>query len=228
MDVLLLAIHPALIVAPVLLGTAAIGGGVWYFTRGKKRPLAPPRKPGELPPGPEPPGPTPIGELVDQYVGIYEDAAFHDTQSGDGIIRVVTRVLDGIDDGAGDDKNMRAALGTLINASQWNHDLISTPTTDDPYRDADGMGIHPSAWKPRHENMIGTMRAGFLPVRNIDAAGKKVGAGSSWATPWIPALNHDAVRNRAADPAILLAQPWPDGTPATEPPPALVDELRER
>lgn len=228
MDVLL-AIHPALIIAPVVLGTAGVGLGAWWFTRGKRRELPEPKTPGVLPPGPEPPpAPTPIGELVDAYVGVYEDGAFHEVQAGDGVIKLVTNVLNRIDPGAGGDKNMRAALGALVNASQWNRDLMAATTTDDPYRDDQNVGIHPHAFRPRHENMIGAMRSGYFPRRNIDAQGNKAGPGSSWAAPWIPALNHDAVRNRAADPAMLLAPPWEDGSPATEPPPELLDALQER
>lgn len=231
---LLLAIAPVIPVLAALSAVGLIGGFYWYTKRegAELDPLGPTPTPGVLPPpkpepnGPIEPPPPPASAVVDGLTGQYDDAAFHDTSSGDSINALVTKTLNNISPGEGNRPAMIGGLRRLLNRSQWNRDLYGEPMPNDAYN-FDGVAVN-RVFMPKHENAIAVMRSGFMPQRNIDQNGKRVGPSTAWGRPWVPALNHNAIQNGVSDPDIMLAPPWPDGTPATEPPPELFEILVSR
>lgn len=227
---LLLAIGP---VIPILVAVGAAGvlGVTYLLTRKRGDALPPandvpslPPKPGE-PDEPAPGDLPPTPAIVEGLVGNYEDSAFHEAKSGDSIARVVRKVLNGISSGKGNNVAMQAGLRRLMNRSTWNRTLYGEPM-DDPY-DYNGIATN-RMFQAKHEDAVGVMRAGFMPARNISASGKREGPATRWGDPWIPALNRNAIQLGVSDPDLMLAQPWEDGTPATEPPPQLFEALQER
>lgn len=226
-----------IVVPIVVIGATAVGGLIWYLSGDpgdKHLPSAPPPKglPGNDGPngnGPLKPGPEddPVDARIAGVIGVYDDAAFHETQDGDSANEVVTKVLNKIDPGAGNNPQMIGALRKLINQSFWNRALYSESQGAGPHA---FEGVHVVNFSlPKHENAIGVMKAGFFPKRQITAGGAPLpGSPRRWGDLWVPALNHQAVKDRVAAPAVLLAGPWPDGTPATEPPPDVFAALRDR
>jgi len=226
---------------PVLgaVAAASLLGGFWWYSKrddGELAPLGPPGVPPSLPPAPGPNDPNIPGRndenpnapsaVIDGLLGVYEDAAFHETQSGDSINRLVTKTLNAISPGAGNKPAMISGLRKLLNRSKWNRDLYGEPMGSDNYA-FEGVAIN-RVFMPKHEDASAVMKSGFFPKRNTSLQGAREGSSTSWGDPWVPALNHDAVRNGVSDPDIMLAPPWPDGTPATEPPPELYAALRVR
>ena len=243
---MLVAIAPV-IIPLVAIGVAAAGTALYYaFGRPKTVQLQPTKAPKGLPPakdgpdGPDEPtagpevGPgkvepgVPVDARITGVIGLYEDAAFHDTQEGDNIERVVRKILNNISPGAGDVQKVREALRVLINESAWNRAIYGEP----------GGGKHafgPEAihvvnvFLPKHEQAIEVMELGFFPIRTIKPKGGKLPNNPGrHGDLWIPALNPAAVANRLTTAALLLAPNWPDGTRATEPPPEVFVALQER
>jgi hypothetical protein len=226
---LLLAIPIIVPVVVAAVATAGTIGAIVAIRRAGKKRLAASRRPPQLPPAtkddeevPE----TDVAELVATYTGSYDDSAFHVAESGDSISRLAVRILNKISPGAGDSPAQVRAVKQLLNSSEWNRLLYGEPMPDD-IDAVDGVAIN-RVFLPKHENAIGTMSAGFEPLRNIDEAGTRIGTATEWGSPWAIALSHEAVEAGVTDPGILMAPPWPDGTPSTEPPPALLSLLRER
>lgn len=216
-------------IVPILAGLvlAAGGVGVWWFTAGRRKELQPGKPAGQLPAADDPNVPPGApAELVDSLTGTYTDGAFHQTQSGDSINGLVTKTLNKISPGRGNEPAMIKALRVLLNRSSFNQTLFGEEIAGDAYA-VDGQAINRFAL-PKHEDTIAVMRLGFLPERNIDDNGNRIGPSQKWGDPWVPALNHDAVKAGVSDPDLLLSQPWEDGTPATEPPPELFAVLEER
>lgn len=213
-------------IVPVLvaLGVAGSSALVWLWARGRKKQL------GDVPKTPLGPGDEPIpkgspSELVDLLTAEFTAGAFHPTQSGDSVNEVVTKTLNRISAGKGNDPQMIGAVRRLMNRSSFNRTLFGEPS-DGTYA-IDGIGVGNFAM-PKHEDTIETMRLGFLPERNIDDNGKRIGPSQKWGDPWVPVLNIEAVKAGIEDPDLLLGEPWADGTPATEPPPELYAVLEER
>lgn len=216
---------------PILAGLAAAGliGTVWFFTaRGQPGELPDPGSAKPLGPGESPvPGDLPpASAVVEGLIGGYDDAAFHETRSGDSINALVTRTLNKISPGSGNVPAMIGGLRRLLNRSSYNRQYYGEPMPSDNYA-FNGVAVN-RAFMPKHEDAAAILRTGFLPKRNIDANGKRIGPSTQWGDPWVPALNHNAVRNGVSDPDLMLAPPWPDGTPATEPPPELFEALSVR
>lgn len=222
---MLLAIVP--VILPVLAGVALVGGGVllwWYASDGDQK-LEPGNKPGQLGPG-DTPGPGAPKELIEQYAGTFEDGKFHQTQSGNSIAGTAYQVVKKIAPEQANSPGVVGAVRRILNMSEFNRAYFGEPRPEDNYA-VEGVAIN-GAFMPKHEDTVGVMSLGFLPIRNIDAEGTRVGPSTEWGDPWVPALNHDAVKAGATDPALLLAGTWEDGTPATEPPPEVFAVLEER
>lgn len=223
---MLLAVVP--VAVPILAALALVGGAIalYFYAAEDDAVLEPGKQPGVLEPGIDEPGPGAPAELVDSLAGSYIDGKFHRTESGDSINAVVTKTLNKISAGRGNEPQMIGALRRLLNRSQWNRDLFGEPMPQDNYA-FEGQAINRFALG-KHENTIEVMELGFFPVRNIDANGKRIGPSLNWGDPWVPPLNHQAVIDGVADENLLLAGVWEDGTPATEPPPELMAVLEER
>lgn len=226
---LLLAIGPLVLPLVALGVTGAAVGATLYLTRGRRRKLTRPDKRKELP-SPDPNGEEDelpeTAEVIDAYTGRFMDGVFFPIVKGDaGISDLVRRTLNAIDPGAGDVPAMVRAVKQLMNRGAWNRSVYVEPSAD---IDAVDGGAINKAWLPKHENAVATMRLGFYPVRNIDAVGVRVGQAVDFGAPWVPKLNHAAVKERVTDQTILLADDWDDGTEATEPPPDVHDALEKR
>lgn len=221
---MLLALAP---IVPILaaLGLAGTAVAFYLWGRGRDQQLGNGKAVKPLGPGEEPKPPGAPSELVELWSGRNVDGRFHDTQSGDSVNGVVTKVLNAISPGAGNDPQIIGAVRVLINRSEFNRTLFGEP--GEGTWSVDGMHVV-NAFMPKHEDTIETMSLGFWPVRNIDASGKRVGPSQKWGNPWIPNLNHEAVIAGIEDPDLLLAEDWADGSSATEPPPELRNVLEER
>lgn len=222
---LIIAIAP---IVPILaaVGAGGIITGVWYFTSKDDTGELEPPSPGPQNGGTNGGETKPTDAVVEGLIGEYEDAAFHNTLANDSIDRVVLRTLNKIDPGAASSNSLFQGLRRLLNQSEWNRKYYGENMPNDPYR-FEGQAVNRFA-SPKHEDAVGVMRTGFFPKRNINANGTRIGQDAKWGDLWIPALNHVAVKARQGNPEILLAPPWSDGRPATEPPPELLAVLRER
>ncbi len=224
---MLLAVVPAIVPVLAALGVVGAGALVWWYSVGRDNKLEPGEQPGVLPPGTgDEPGPGAPKELVESLTGLYTDGKFHQTQSGDSIAKVAYQTVKKISPTAANSPQVVGAVRRLLNQSAMNRELFGESMPDDNYT-FDGVAVNRFAM-PKHEDTVAVMELGFLPVRNIDANGKKVGPSSKNGDLWIPALNHEAIQGGVADETLLLAGTWEDGTPATEPPPELFAVLEER
>ncbi len=223
---MLLAVVP--VVVPVLAALVVVGAGVglylWASDSGGE--LGGGDKPGELPPGTDKPSPGAPKELVESLTGTYQDGKFHETKSGDSIAKLAFQTVKGISPTQANSPQVVGAVRTILNMSGFNRALFGEEIDGDNYL-VDGVAINRFAM-PKHEPTIDTMELGFYPVRNIDASGKRIGPSQRVGDPYIPKLNHDAVKDGISDPALLLAAAYPDGTPSTEPPPELMAVLEQR
>lgn len=223
---MLLAVVP--VILPVLAGLGLVGAGVlvWLYATDADKKLDDANKPGQLNPGKDDPGPGAPSEMIEEFSGTFEDGKFHQTQSGNSIAGTAYQVVKKIAPSQADSPGVVGAVRRILNMSEFNRTYFGEPRPDDNYA-VEGVAINAFAM-PKHEDTIGVMKLGFLPIRNIDADGKRIGPSTEWGDPWIPALNHEAVQAGATDPALLLAGVWEDGTPATEPPPEVFAVLEER
>lgn len=223
---MLLAVVP--VVVPVLAALVVVGGGVayWLWASDSQGELGGGDKPGELPPGKDTPSPGAPKELVESLTGLYTDGRFHDTQSGDSIAKVAFQTVKKISPTQANSPQVVGAVREVLNMSAFNRALFGEEIDGDNYL-VDGVAINRFAM-PKHEPTIETMELGFFPVRNIDASGKRIGPSQRTGNPYVPKLNHDAVKSGISDPQLLLAAAYADGTPATEPPPELLAVLEQR
>lgn len=61
------------------------------------------------------------------------------------------------------------------------------------------------ALRPTHKDAVAAILAGHYPERNIDNAGKKIGAGAEYGLLWLPKFDHDLARQGVLE--ILAPEP---------------------
>lgn len=219
----------AVVAGATLAGVVGYGVYLWSSRReGEGLPSAqlPGQIPGQTPPK-DTPTPTDIAELdIEDFIGVFPNGGFHETQLGNSISSMASGVLNRIDPGAGNEPAMVRAYKKILNSSDWNRELygVYEPNVADAF---EGFHIQ-RAFLPHHEDAANVMRAGFRPVRFISDKGVvRAGSPRKWGDPWAVRLNPAAVKARITDPRILIA-PNPDGSSGLNPPPALVNKLTVR
>jgi len=151
-----------------------------------------------------------IGPLVDTN----RVASFHRPSQGDNVSAVARRSLRKVHPTVSDQQV--AAMRRAIASSSYNQQVFGQPTEKNYYH-PDGLTVD-KAFNPKHEGAE-VLDAGFLPRRNIDATGKRIGVAQKRGALWVPDVNVEALKTGVSDFAILFATAWPDGTSGMEPPP---------
>ncbi len=223
---------PSPLIIPLVV---AVGGGItggYFLWRAR-------RKRGELPPLPggkalPPEGGTDVpaedaeeavdaAALIAPLLGKNDVAAFHGTASGDSTAKVARKAVKKIHPAATDQQV--AAMRRAIGQSQYNRQVFGQPH-EPGYFYPEGVSVD-GAFNPKHEG-IEVLRAGFVPRRNIDAAGSRIGTSQKWGAPWVPDINQEALRAGVSDFDILFSTAWDDGTSGLEPPPLFWDNAVAR
>lgn len=151
-----------------------------------------------------------IGPMIDTN----RVASFHRPSSGDNVSAVSRRSLRKVHPTVTDQQV--AAMRRAIASSSYNQQVFGQPTEQNYYH-PDGLTVD-KAFNPKHEGAE-VLDAGFLPRRNVDATGKRIGIAQKRGAIWVPDVNVDALKTGVSDFAILFATAWPDGTSGMEPPP---------
>ncbi len=141
-------------------------------------------------------------------------ASFHRPSSGDNASSVARRSLRALHPTVTDQQV--AAMRRALASSSYNQQVYGQPTETDYYH-PDGVTID-KAFNPKHEGPE-VLEAGFIPRRNIDATGKRIGVSQKRGALWVPDVNVEALKTGVSDFAILFATAWPDNTSGLEPPP---------
>lgn len=231
-----------LILPLVVLGGVTVAGTTWVIARRRRlKDQLPPAgggaPGGALPPGAGEPtapggGETPTGtpadaksaaELIGPLVSPYTVGAFHPPQAGDSPAALARKAIKAIHPGATDQQV--AAMRRALALSNYNRQVVGEPHEPGFYY-PDGVSID-RAFLPKHEG-VGILRAGYLPRRNIDASGKRIGTSQEWAPLWVPDVNEDALRAGVSDSEILFGGVWEDQTSALEPPPVFWENAVKR
>lgn len=227
---------PNPLVAPLLvLGGITVAGGTWLIARRRKRKdELPPAGGGKALPEPTSPGgeaPAPgtpedaksAAELLAPLVGSYTVGAFHQPQSGDSVAGVAGKAVKAVHPTAS--PQQVAAMRRALAASQYNRQLYGEPHAPGYYY-PDGVSVD-KTFNPKHEG-VSVIKAGYMPRRNIDATGKRVGTAQEWGALWIPDINEDALKAGVSDFEILFAGVWEDQSSALEPPPVFWESAVKR
>lgn len=230
---------PVPAIVPFLAGAGLIGGGIgvaaWVRARRRKKDAigAPTAKP--LPPGGGEPGEggqegTPqdaaaAAEVIAPYLGSYDHAAFHRPQSGDSTSKLARNVLEKLHPGVSNQQV--AALRRALSLSSYNRQIAGVPDPQgSSYFSPGGVNVN-QAFLPKHEG-IDVLESGYMPRRNIDQTGARMGPSQKWAPLWVPQVNVPALLAGATDDAILFGGTWADGSATLEPPPAFWEAAIQR
>jgi hypothetical protein len=219
---------PNPLIFPLLLVSAgaAVGGAAWWRVRKKKKNLPPIGKGqgaiadggGTTVPPEDADAAVDAAQVVGPMVGQYDAASFHKPAAGDSAAKVAGKVIKGLHPGASNQQV--AAMRRALAASSYNQQVYGVPV-EAGYYYPNGVSVD-GAFKPRHEGAE-VLAAGFVPRRNIDAAGARIGAAQKWGALWIPDVNQEALKSGVSDYDILFATSWPDDSSGLEPPPAFWD-----
>ena len=157
-------------------------------------------------------------QIVAPMVSSNAVASFHRPSSGDNVSSVARRSLRALHPTVTDQQV--AAMRRAIASSSYNQQVYGQPTEKNYYH-PDGVTVD-KAFNPKHEGPA-VLESGFIPRRNIDATGKRIGVAQKRGAIWVPDVNVEALKNGVSDFAILFATAWPDNTSGMEPPPAFWD-----
>lgn len=215
---------PNPLILPLVLagGAATVGGVAWWRGRKKKDQLKPIGNGGNGKALEETKPVTPedaeqaktAAQIVGPMVSANTVASFHRPSSGDNPSSVARRSLRALHPTVTDQQV--AAMRRALASSSYNQQVYGQPT-EKTYYHPDGVTVD-KAFNAKHEGPE-VLDAGFIPRRNIDATGKRIGVSQKRGALWVPDVNVEALKTGVSDFAILFATAWPDGTSGLEPPP---------
>ena len=213
--------NPLILPLVLVAGVGTVGGVAWWRGRKKKDTLKPIGNGGngkaieekKVTPEDVEQAKT-AAEIIAPMVSPNTVASFHRPTQGDNVSSVARRSLRALHPTVTDQQV--AAMRRAIASSSYNQQVYGQPTEKDYYH-PDGVTVD-KAFNPKHEGPT-VLEAGFIPRRNIDATGKRIGVSQKRGAIWVPDVNQEALKNGVSDFGILFATAWPDNTSGLEPPP---------
>lgn len=209
--------NPLILPLVIVAGVGGVGTIAWLRGRKKKSTLNGLGKKGDdqkqLPPDDVEKAKT-SAQIIGPMVDANTVASFHRPSSGDSVSAVSRRALRKVHPTVTDQQV--AAMRRAIGSSSYNQQVFGQPT-ETSYYYPDGVTVD-KAFNPKHEGPE-VLDAGFLPRRNVDATGKRIGTAQKRGALWVPDVNVEALKTGVSDFGILFATAWPDGTSGMEPPP---------
>ncbi len=153
---------------------------------------------------------------------------FYQIKNGDTLEKIVKSALNSARAGMGNgfQKRLRYIKQCVNVGQKWNLRLYGSTMSSKAFPEyylTDGQGMA-AAFLPRHQNALAAVLAGKYPARAISASGGKLPGMSQniWGMIWLPPLDEAAMEMNEP----VCAGTWEDGSPTTDPPPALLGLLQ--
>ena len=195
---------------PIVVAGGAVVGWMLYRKRGAAKALGPGEDPNT--PGPGPGGRDP--NKVKALIGSFQDGRFHTPTSGGSASDLAGRVLKRYT--ANPSNAQRLMMRRILNSVDYNREIYGEPIPEDTAQ-VQGLSVR-RAFMPKHENAVAKLSLGWLPKRQINAAGQRIGPEIQWGALWVPELVPEAIQAGTADPVLMVKGYAEHGAAALEPP----------